>query len=72
MNWKDDGNDPQTVFGGYTIADTWKFLKAEIEGIDTNQTQMCIESSREYVEKLEVETIFKILKGFILIKESMR
>ncbi len=65
LNWKDDGNDPQTIFGAYTIADTWKFLKAEIEGIDTDQTQMRIEASREYVEKLETETIFKILKGFV-------
>jgi len=23
---------------GYTIADTWKFLKVEVEGIDTDQT----------------------------------
>jgi len=69
LNWKDDGHDPQTIFGAYIIADTWKFLKAEIKGIDTDQTQMRIESSREYVEKLEAETIFQILKGIVLKKQ---
>ncbi len=65
LNWKNDGQACQHIFGCYTIADTWKFLRAEIEGIDTEQTLMRIEASREYVEKLEIETIFKILKGII-------
>ncbi|MCY7320294.1 MAG: hypothetical protein LH660_00425 [Phormidesmis sp. CAN_BIN36] len=53
------------IFGCYTIADTWKFLRAEIENIDTEQPTMSLEYSREYVEKLETETIFKILKTIV-------
>ncbi len=64
LNWKNDGNNSQSIFGCYTIADIWKFFKAEIEGINTAAT-MHIEASREYVEKLEAETIFQILKMIV-------
>jgi hypothetical protein len=65
LNWELEPKTPQEVFGCYTIADTWKFLRAEVEGIDTAQPTMRLEYSREYVEKLETETIFKILKTIV-------
>ena len=66
LNWKNDGNEFQTIYGCYTIADVWKFFKAEIKGINTEtKLTMRIETSREYVEKLEIKTIFQILKMIV-------
>ncbi len=65
LNWEHDSQPKQEIFGCYTIADVWKFVRAEIEGMDTDRPVMQLEYSREYVEKLESETILKILKGII-------
>ncbi len=65
MNWESDGGESREMFGCYTIADTWKFLRAEIRGMDDDKPFMLLEYSREYVEKLEAETIFKILKCIV-------
>jgi hypothetical protein len=65
LNWELDGKTPQEIFGCYTIADTWKFLRAEVEGIDTEKPTLRLEYSREYFEKLEAETIFKILTTIV-------
>lgn len=62
LNWVHDTKPKQEIFGCYTIADIWKFVRAEIEGIDTDKPTMRLEYSREYSEKLEAETILKILK----------
>jgi hypothetical protein len=65
LNWKNNQSFKQEIFGSYTIADTWKFVRAEVEGIDAETPTMRVEYSREYVEKLEAETIFKILKKIV-------
>lgn len=65
LNWENDGHSPQEIFGCYTIADSWTFVRAEIDGIETDLPTMQVESSREYVEKLEAELIFKILKKIV-------
>lgn len=65
LNWELTPQNSVEIFGCYTIADTWKFLRAEIENVDTEQPIMHLEYSREYVEKLETETIFKILKTIV-------
>ena len=65
LNWENDGHEPQEIFGCYTIADIWKFLRAEIDGIASDKPTMKIEYSREYMEKLEAYTIFKILKKIV-------
>ncbi|MDM8564765.1 hypothetical protein QUF74_03850 [Candidatus Halobeggiatoa sp. HSG11] len=71
LNWQNDStNDIQTIFGCYTIADTWKFLKVDVDKNDTNNIYMRVESSREYVEKLEIEYIFKLLKGIVISKTN--
>lgn len=62
LNWVHDTKPKQEIFGCYTIADIWKFVRAEIEGIDADKPTMRLEYSREYSEKLEAETILKILK----------
>ncbi|MGK7873337.1 MAG: hypothetical protein AB4426_08490 [Xenococcaceae cyanobacterium] len=65
LNWSKDGHQPQEIFGCYTIADSWTFLRAEVEGIEAEKPKIQVEYSREYVEKIEAETILKILKGIV-------
>lgn len=65
LNWENNESTSQEIFGGYTIADTWTFVKANISGIDKDIPTLCVEMSREYTEKLEAETIVKILKHIV-------
>jgi hypothetical protein len=65
LNWEHDHQSPQEIFGCYTIADSWTLVRAEVEGIDTDLPTLRIEYSREYTEKTEAETIFKILKNIV-------
>lgn len=65
LNWEQDHKSTQEIFGCYTIADVWTFVRAEVEGLDTDLPTLRIEFSREYTEKIEAFTIFKILKNII-------
>jgi hypothetical protein len=65
LNWEDNPTKIQEVYGCYTIADIWKFIRAEIEGIESDNLKMTLEASREYSSKIEGETIFKILKNIV-------
>ncbi len=65
LNWEADSHSLQEIFGCYTIADIWTFVRAEVEGIDAELPTLRIELSREYMEKTEAETIFKILKYIV-------
>ncbi|CAK0761964.1 hypothetical protein CCP3SC15_270027 [Gammaproteobacteria bacterium] len=71
LNWEQDNYQPQEIFGCYTIADTWTFIRAEVESIDADKPVMRLETSREYVEKLEAETIVRILKKIVLSKTKI-
>lgn len=84
MNWMVDGQEPQEVFGCYTISDSWTFFRAEVEGMTGSEGMSCsegmsgaiarprlyLESSREYSERLEAEAILKILKGIVARKSQ--
>ncbi|NEP01162.1 MAG: hypothetical protein F6K58_21380 [Symploca sp. SIO2E9] len=65
LNWESEGHDPQEIFGCYTIADSWTFIRGEVEAIESELPTLRVEYSREYVEKLEAETILRILKGVV-------
>lgn len=62
LNWEANQKPVQEIFGCYTIGDSWTFLRAIVQEIDTHNPKLTLESSREYVEKIEAETILKILK----------
>jgi len=62
LNWENDPQPIQEVFGCYTIADTWKFVRAEIQNLETDKPTMRLEYSKEYAEKYEAEIVLKILK----------
>jgi hypothetical protein len=65
LNWETNQQISQEVYGCYTIADVWKFVRAEVNNIDSKNIAMKVESSREYSAKTEGEIILKILKKII-------
>ncbi len=65
LNWKRDQAPCQELFGCYTIADSWTFVRAEVRGIDSDHPSLSVEYSREYMEKLEALTILKLLKSIV-------
>jgi len=65
INWEEKKEAFQEIFGCYTIADSWTFVRAEVEDIESDLPVLRVEYSREYAEKTEAETILKILRLII-------
>jgi hypothetical protein len=65
LNWQKRGQDPQEIFGCYTIADCWTFLRGEVRGLASDKPTLYLECSREYMEKLEAVKIFQILTQIV-------
>lgn len=59
-----DGKPAEEIFGVYTIADVWTFVRAQIDWSHPRPT-MRVLASGEYVEKLEAATILAILESII-------
>ena len=62
LNWKSDAQAVQEIFGCYTIADSWTFLRGEVSQFEADRPMLKVEYSREYSEKYDAEIILKILK----------
>jgi hypothetical protein len=65
MNGQQNQVTPQEIFGCYTIADSWTFLRAEVSQMQSDRPVLAIECSREYNERLETATILKLLKQIV-------
>ncbi len=65
MNWQANRQEPQQIFGCYTISDSWTFFRAEVSQFESERPELVIESSREFGERLEAEAILKILKNLV-------
>lgn len=65
LNWERDGLEVQEVFGCYTIADSWTFVRAEVMAIESDRPILQVQSSREFSEKSDGEMILKILKRIV-------
>ncbi|MFM6336064.1 MAG: hypothetical protein ACKPGN_12850, partial [Dolichospermum sp.] len=65
LNWEEDQQDLQEIYGCYTIADVWTFIRTEIEGINAEKPTMKIEFSREYSSKIEGQIILRLLKKIV-------
>lgn len=65
INWQQDHQDPQEMFGCYTIADSWTFVKGVVQALESDRPQLRVESSQEYTEKVEAEVILKLLKTIV-------
>ncbi|HEV2669063.1 MAG TPA: Clp protease N-terminal domain-containing protein [Blastocatellia bacterium] len=63
LNWERENRLPQEIFGCYTIADNWTFAHGLVSDIEADRPTMSVASSREYVERIEAETILRILKS---------
>jgi hypothetical protein len=73
MNWRQHPVEPQEIFGCYTIADSWTFLRAEVSQMQSDSPTetlrdrpvLSVECTREYNERLETATILKLLKQIV-------
>jgi hypothetical protein len=65
LNQQESGQAEQEIFGCYTISDTWTFVYGLVHDFEADYPTLTVESSREYVEKIEAETIFQILKAIV-------
>jgi hypothetical protein len=63
LNWERDNRVPQEIFGCYTVADSWTFMRGLVSDIEADRPTMTVASSREYAEKVEAETILRVLKS---------
>jgi hypothetical protein len=55
----------QEIFGCYTIADAWTFVRAEVGAIGSDRPTLKVEFSPEYSEKFDASKILRILKQII-------
>lgn len=65
QNWQQDKQDPQEIFGCFTVGQTWQFVRAEVAGMESDRPRLQVEYSQEYSEKLEAELIVRILKSIV-------
>ncbi len=52
---------PLELFGCYTVADTWTFIRAVVSGLNTHPT-LTVEYSSEFSQRYDAEGILKTLK----------
>jgi hypothetical protein len=65
LNAIETGRPTQSIYGCYTVADDWTFVRMAVEGLDTPHPSLEIVSSYELGEKVEAVTIVKILKSIV-------
>jgi hypothetical protein len=65
LNHQLKAEDPQEVFGCFTIADAWTFVRAEVGAIESDRPSLTVEFSPEYAEKFDAPRILRILKKII-------
>jgi hypothetical protein len=65
LNWENLPYAPQEVFGCYTIADSWTFVRATVADVDTDRPLLTTEHSQEYTQKTDAATILRTLKSII-------
>ncbi|MEM7536319.1 MAG: hypothetical protein AAF639_29310 [Chloroflexota bacterium] len=74
LNWqtKPDSPEMQEIYGCYTVGDMWTFVRATVQGLDkeTEKPLMTVETSQEFIERVEAETILKILKKIVALYET--
>ena len=65
LNWKNDAETDQEIFGCYTVADSWTFVHGIVRDIETEKPAFTIELSKTYNGVLEAERIVQILKSIV-------
>jgi hypothetical protein len=59
------GQSAIRIYGCFTVADSWTFVRADLHGLGGERPTMIVVSSREISEKTEAATIVKILKSIV-------
>ncbi len=72
LNAKEKGTHSARIFGSYTVADGWTFVRADISGLDTPRPVIAVVSSWELDEKSEAATIVKILKSIVALQAQIK
>lgn len=70
LNWRQKPHEAQIIFGCYTIADTWTFLRGEVRDIDSDRPHLKIEYSQEYAQRHDSVTILKLIK--LIVHKSLQ
>ncbi len=66
MNWTMDGQDTLIIFGCYTVADVWTFVRGQVVGIESDKPSLYLASSQEYSSKSEAEAVVEILQKVVV------
>ncbi|MBW4527136.1 MAG: hypothetical protein KME18_18435 [Phormidium tanganyikae FI6-MK23] len=64
LNHRHFPQEPQTIFGAYTVADTWTFSRGQIRR-SGDRVQVRFDVSREFRQVFEAEEILKLLKAIL-------
>jgi hypothetical protein len=67
LNAQASGRSAQRIHGVYTIADKWTFVRADVEGLDTERPSFAVVSSPEMSEQSGAARIVKILKSIVAL-----
>ena len=65
LNWKQNTESEQEIFGCYTVADSWTFVYGIVNEIETEKPKLTVELSKTYNGVLEAEHIVQILKSIV-------
>ena len=65
LNWKKDANSEPEIFGCYTVADSWAFVRGVVGEIDSEKPTFAVEKSRTYDGVSDAERIVQILKAIV-------
>ncbi len=70
LNWKKDDNPEQEIFGCYTVAATWAFIRGIVRDIDSEKPTFTIAFAPEYNSVSDAERIVQILKAIVAKQHS--
>ena len=65
LNWEKDAHTEQEIFGCYTIADNWTFVRGGVSEIVSEKPAFAVQLSRRYNGIFEAERIVQILKTIV-------
>ena len=65
LNWKNNTEPEQEIFGCYTVNDSWAFVRGVVKEIESEKPTLNIEFGPVYNGVLEAERIVQILKSIV-------
>ena len=65
LNWKKDANPEPEIFGCYTVAASWAFVRGVVGEMDSEKPTFAVEKSRTYDGVSDAERIVQILKAIV-------